>query len=416
MTKRILKEIQLDRISAVDRPAQSYALACILKRAEEPFDKAFRPEQARDEQGRWTSEGDAAREGRKHQAAAAVVGAGAALLGHHLLNQRGLEGATRAGERFGRRLSAKHGALGSVVGQHLARAAAARFAALPKAKAALLGGGLAALLSALQGDDTTSKRAPMTKEADMTEDEIEKLERDVDTLLERIDKVLHRIHVASPSGHSVTTETDDGENGDASYRDTWSATADANSPGNNASLGDGDGEEDDGDGEDGVAKASVNAYLRTNSEADRPGDLESSTHDKGPHKFLRMAMAIKNDRGIPMSEALAQARTELPDLYADYQRHQGSSVSKAAPTTYEDLVQVEIKKGFSPQLAQSRVANLYGYRGLDHRNITKGEAAGFALEDVADNIWKSDPSLSRTEALRQARFAQPNLYKRMQRV
>jgi hypothetical protein len=97
-----------------------------------------------------------------------------------------------------------------------------------------------------------------------------------------------------------------------------------------------------------------------------------------------------------------------------------SFLDKRGPTTFEDLVNIEMAKGVSAEVAGQRVAQLHGYRAFDHRNMSKAEATSVLAEDVllkrAEDIWQDDPSASRTDALRLARLASPQLYRRMCRT
>lgn len=234
------------------------------------------------------------------------------------------------------------------------------------------------------------------------------LESQVDDLIAKIDSELA---IDKARRRRVVVEhEDDG--------DTWSEHADSMSDGNNADLSDLSDDEDPEDEEDGqeIEKASINASISRNDMSNRPGAVSSSTHGQGRHKFEALADKIRNDEGVPKSSALAMARTRFPDVFASYQAHlrRPDNAFKAAPGTYEQLVSEQIAKGFSPAMAAQRVANLYGYRAFDNRTISKREGVQDAFERCADNIWKGDETLSRTEALRAARREQPRLFKAMQ--
>jgi hypothetical protein len=223
--------------------------------------------------------------------------------------------------------------------------------------------------------------------------------------------------------HKVTVESgDDGEDGD--YSDVISPSLDAkntdreNNDGDNGETMD-DEEEDDTDDEKSVSKASINEVVRTHSEANRPGSLSASRHPSSSnarHKFLGLVQDIRNKHGVPQTEAMAIARQYHPDTFADYQKQEASprSIGKAAPLTFEDHVAREMAKGCTEQVGQQRVMQMYG-NTLLRTDIKKSEIAGAVLEDAANEIWKADASMSRTEALRAARRANPTLYKRMQR-
>jgi hypothetical protein len=220
--------------------------------------------------------------------------------------------------------------------------------------------------------------------------------------------------------HKVTVESgDDGEDG---YSDDSNPSLDAK----NSDRANNDGEDDEElgdeeDDEDGVSKASINEVVRTHSEANRPGSLSESKHPSSSnarHKFEALVQDIKNKHGVPQTEAMAIARQYHPGTFADYQKQEASprSIGKVAPPTYEDLVNVEMKKGVTREVAGQRVAQLHGFRAFDNQtSFAKADIASAALEDVADQVYQSDASLSRCEALRKARLSNPTLFRRMQR-
>jgi hypothetical protein len=238
---------------------------------------------------------------------------------------------------------------------------------------------------------------------------------DLDELTKRLDNIVAEIdRQISKRTQSFHLTHDDGVD-DGREIDASDPTADDN-PGDDYY----DDELDDEDDGDTIEKASINEYLRENSSANRPGSLERSSHTSSSnsrHKFEAFALKIKNDRGVPLSEAMAQARQEYPDAYRDYQRWH-ATLGKRGPTTYEDLVNAEMAKGLNAECAAQRVAQLYGYRALDHRSISKREATAIVAEDqlmkAAQEVWE-DTSLSRCEALREARKSNPGLYRRMTR-
>jgi hypothetical protein len=132
-----------------------------------------------------------------------------------------------------------------------------------------------------------------------------------------------------------------------------------------------------------------------------------------------MVDKIRNDQGVPKSQAMALARQQYPELYRHYVGS-ASYLNKAAPGSFEALVGEQLAKGCSTyEQAAQRVVQQYGFRALDHRDMTKREATSVLAEDAlmkrAEDIWQDDPSASRTDALRLARLASPQLYRRMQR-
>jgi hypothetical protein len=244
----------------------------------------------------------------------------------------------------------------------------------------------------------------------MTKEQMDELGKQCDDLIVKVDRATgalskrkQRFTLEHDDGHD-----DDGDNG--TVDDTWSEAADAKAKGNNASLDDGeyDGEyDDDDDEEEDVGKRSVNEYLRENSEADRPGSLKSSTHSHKPHKFEALVTAISNTEGVPRSYAMSLARQRHPDDYDDYVN--GGRVSKRA----DDLIEMEIRKGFSPELAKIRVANLYGFRAFDHDHVSFAKGCLYEFADAAADIYENS-GLDRCESLRKARLSNPRLFKAMQ--
>jgi hypothetical protein len=195
------------------------------------------------------------------------------------------------------------------------------------------------------------------------------------------------------------------------------------SDGSNPSMDAQDDEDDEEDDQDSVGKRltkdSVNAFVRTHDDNNRPGTLSSSKHPSSSnsrHKFLALVADIKNSHGVPASQAMALARQYHPGVFDDYQKHAPTTnISKSAPMDFETAVEVEMRKGVTREVAGQRVMQMYGNL-LPRTNIQKAEVAGAALEDIADQAWQSDAGLSRTEALRKARLENPTLFRRMQRT
>jgi hypothetical protein len=252
---------------------------------------------------------------------------------------------------------------------------------------------------------------------------------DLDALIKRIDsltddisrtinKRVQRFHLEHDDGvDDASGDGNDGSGDNAAAEDTWSEHADASADGNNADLGDdGDGYDDEEDDGSDLGKASVNRFLRENNEDNRPGSLEHSSHTSSSnqrHKFEALALKVKNDNGIPMSTALAQARMQFPEVFADYQRwrRNGSNgIGKRAPATYEDLVAAEMAKGLNAECAAQRVVQMHGFRALDRRALSKREAVAVVAEDElmkrAEDIYQNS-ELNRCESLRAARQQSP---------
>jgi hypothetical protein len=242
-------------------------------------------------------------------------------------------------------------------------------------------------------------------------DRIDQLTADLDSLIRKIDRTLDAD--LAKRKQTFHLEHDDG-NGDGDYADASNPSMDA------ADDYDDDGydeydEEDDGT----IEKATINAAQMRNDPSNRPGDLATSTHpssDNARHKFVALTEKIANDQGIPKSQAMALARTQYPDVYANYVGAAG--YSKRAPTTFEDYVNAEMAKGCSYEVAAQRVAQLRGFPALDHRNLAKSEATAIIAEDklmkAANNVWENS-NLDRCESLREARKSNPSLYRRMNR-
>jgi hypothetical protein len=254
--------------------------------------------------------------------------------------------------------------------------------------------------------------------------DIDRLTAQLDDLVRKIDRTLdadfnkrvQRFHLEHDDG------VDDGSGDNASVDDTWSEHADSVANGNNADLeDDGDGYDDEEDDGSDLGKASVNRFLRENNEDNRPGSLEHSSHTSSSnqrHKFEALALKVKNDNGIPMSTALAQARMQFPEVFADYQRWRRNGSNgigkRAGPATFEDLVNAEMAKGLNAECAAQRVVQQHGFRALDHRSLSKREAVSVVAEDElmkrAEDIYQNS-ELNRCESLRAARQQSPRLMK-----
>jgi hypothetical protein len=261
---------------------------------------------------------------------------------------------------------------------------------------------------------------------------------DLDTLAKRLNDITAEID--KQLRHRVTIESHDGDGyDDADYEDVSNPSLEA----------DDDSDEPDDhnynelpdDDEDDLGKRSINEYLREHDSANRPGALEHSTHHSGghtttaavraaaPHKFDALVSHIQERDNCSRALALSRARQEHPDAYRAYQDFVASSpdseqysrrlIGKRGPLTYEDLCQIEMRKGVNAEVAAQRIAQAHGFRALDYRSLSKAAASSILAEDAllktANDIWSDDPTASRTDALRQARLASPSSYRRMQR-
>jgi hypothetical protein len=263
---------------------------------------------------------------------------------------------------------------------------------------------------------------------------IDQLSAEVDRLIKRIDhytkaKTKHRVVFE----HHMDTP-DDGDHGSSSnfgYGDGDSNPSASADNSDNDDDGDNDNPDnelpDEDEDEDAVVAKALdgsdsNSYLvNRNDGSNRPGALKTSTHAQPRHKFEALTLKIKNDRGVSATEAQAIARREYPETFRSFQEHSNTysgRTSKAAPTTFEQLVSAEMKKGVTREIAGQRVMQAHGSHALRHRSINKRDWGTIAAEDEllkrADHIW-SNSSLSRTEALREARLANPRLFKFLSR-
>jgi hypothetical protein len=278
---------------------------------------------------------------------------------------------------------------------------------------------------------------------------LERMVKHADTLLkagelDAAEALIDTITKMLKARHRVLVEHDDTENGDdGDYSDDSNPSMSAH---NNDSENNDDGEtldeDEEDDEEEDIGKASIASLINTNNAANRPGTLLSTrqlptSYNTGvtqavraatPQAFDVLVRAIMARDGVTRTQAQARARLEHPEEYQSYQtfnagsatneqqsrRNIGSHIGKSAPPTFEDHVMTEMRKGVTREVAGQRVMQMYG-NTLVRSDIQKSEIAGAVFENVADDLWKNDPSMSRTEALRTARRTNPSLFKRMQR-
>jgi hypothetical protein len=258
--------------------------------------------------------------------------------------------------------------------------------------------------------------------------DIDALTAQLDALVKNIDKAIDA-EVVRKRKQTFHLEHDDGNGNNYDDVSNPSMAADDDSDGD----GDGDGDgynpgagsevtlgDDDDEDDDGVTKyqqEETAAYAQRNDSTHRPGSLETSDHvssSNARHRFLALVAAIKNDQGIPATTAMAYARQKDPTGYLAFQ---GRSVTKSA----RSLLQQEMAKGVTEEIAKQRLVNLYGASALDEqsRAMSKAEATAVTAENEllkrAGALWEDDPALSRTDALRKARQDHPALYRRMTR-
>jgi hypothetical protein len=284
----------------------------------------------------------------------------------------------------------------------------------------------------------------------MTDAEIDALTAQVDGLIAKIDREVGKArHRRVTVGHFDDGDPDaDYGDGDSNPSLDASEADDEENPDNDLD------EDEDPDEEDGISKLGGNpkyqheetaGYQQGNDRFDRPGPLSSSTHPSaglatsaavqppGRHKFDDRVDHIKNRDSVTKQVALQRARIEFPGDYQNYQMFHagtstqeqagrrdgyGSNLGKSAPATAQSLIAAEIRKGFSYELAAQRVAQQHGFRAFDRQSSIAKRATDIAdtFKSAAVENWYDDASLSRTEALRKTRLANPRLFKAYQRT
>jgi hypothetical protein len=236
---------------------------------------------------------------------------------------------------------------------------------------------------------------------------------DIDELTKRVNDLVGEIDHFAKARHTYTFSHDDGNDGD--YEDVSNPSFSAEEDSDN---GNDDEEEDDNNTD--LGKASINAVLRTNSTADRPGALKHSDQTQPRHKFEALVSKIVNEQGIPKSQAMAYARQQYPDVYRSYQQltNGNGTTVKRAPVTFEDLVGEQMAKGCNYEVAAQRVMQLHGAAALHNRAFSKrvgrAENAEDELLKSAQDLWLDGDTADRCDALRKARLDNPRLFKALQ--
>jgi hypothetical protein len=248
----------------------------------------------------------------------------------------------------------------------------------------------------------------------MTDAEIAALTDQVEGLIAKIDREIGKAR------HTVTVTHDDGDP-DAEYEDVSNPSLSPDDSGNPGDDDFDDGLDDDED-EQGLTKAEVTAgYQNQNSAANRPGGLKTSTHTQPRHKFESLVDKIKNEQGIPKSQAMAYARQQYPDVYQSYQEHSNGngngSTFKRAPAAYEQMVEIEMAKGVNREIAGQRVAQQHGFRAFDQPSrITKRrDDLLFEFNKRTAEIMCQD-GVDAIEATRRVRKEDPRLFSALQRA
>jgi hypothetical protein len=243
----------------------------------------------------------------------------------------------------------------------------------------------------------------------MTTNSLDDLTRRLSNLTAEIDKQLrHRVTIESHDGEDDGDGYDDGDYEDVS-NPSLEADDDSDEPDGDSSYN-----ELPDDDEDHVGKRSINEYLREHDTSNRPGALKTSDHATYRTKTQAMVDNIASTENCSKTEAMRRLRERHPDVV------NGNPVSKRAsePVTAEQLIAEQVARGFSPAMAKVRVAQMYGFRAFDHRDMSKRELASSLTEndllEKAQQHWEHG-ELSRCESLRKARLERPGLYRRMQR-
>jgi hypothetical protein len=196
----------------------------------------------------------------------------------------------------------------------------------------------------------------------------------------------------------------------------------------------------DGDDIEHMSKASLTYAQTENNPMHRPGasaltahpsagvTLTPATRAASPHKFDALVDHVQNRDSCTRSEAMSRARQEYPDTYASYQDFQAASPTteqesrrligkSSGPQTFEGLVSEQMRKGVTEEIARVRVINQYGSTALRDRDFAKrvGDDVADQFHKRAEDLWL-DSECSRTDALRAARLAHPNLYNALRRA
>jgi hypothetical protein len=246
------------------------------------------------------------------------------------------------------------------------------------------------------------------KELEMTD--IDALQKKVADLLAdlgtEIDKARHR---------KVTVEHYDDGDPDAEYEDVSNPAMSANDDTNGTDENDDTtlDDEDDEEPEEELTKATINAAVMRNDPANRPGARKESTHSQSKHKFEALVSKIVNEHGIPASQAQAYVRVQYPDLYHSFQQFTPASTAKRAP----DLVEAEMAKGCTREVAAQRVAQLHGFPGFANPTRIEKRRADLVWEfqKRVDEV-KRDDRVDAAEATRRVRLEDPPLFAAMQRA
>jgi hypothetical protein len=249
-------------------------------------------------------------------------------------------------------------------------------------------------------------------EDQMKAPDLDKLEREVAAVIEKIDTILGK------RAQRTTLENDDDNEGDdinAASNPSLEAGDNDDNHENNV-IDDDQGEDEDDDQEEDEDD---------NQEEDEDiCKLVPTTTRPRPTEFDKRVEFVRGRDGISKIEAMSRAREEFP---GEYQRHQRfhsddpilaqstrrASFGKSAPVTFEDLVEIEIRKGCNESVAAQRVVTMYGSAVLRDRLSKRATDIKGTFADVTAGILDTE-DCSRTEALRKARLSNPRLFKALQ--
>jgi hypothetical protein len=253
-------------------------------------------------------------------------------------------------------------------------------------------------------------------------------------------------------GNGIDDDDDEDADNGTTVEDTWSEAADAKAKGKNASLkrakNNSDGEDDGDDDEDDpsytrkIAKWSHDYNLPHYGGTPSPTQ-PSSLGAEGPSQradtyqlsvtptvgqpartsFDSYVDQIAERDKVTRPVAMSRARIEQPKAYEDFQqfaseeptsaqhmRRDRGMTTKAAPTTYEDLVSAQMAKGVTEEVAAQRVMQQHGSFALRNRMIAKrGPSITRTFAKGAAQIMQAD-GVDRCEALRRLRKERPDWY------
>jgi hypothetical protein len=236
-------------------------------------------------------------------------------------------------------------------------------------------------------------------------DAIDRVADEVDTIVKQLARLGRQDEVRK--AHRITFEHfDDGEDPEEAAEDY--GDGDSN-PSLEASEADGDYDEDGEDDE--LDKRSINEVVRTNDPSNRPGSRKTSDHSTWKTKTQAMVDHISRTENCPKTEALRRLRDRYPDIA------NGNPINKSAPPTFEDLVNSEMAKGVTREIAGQRIVQLHGYNafaGGVSKRLVKGANAEYAFQKRVGEVMYED-DVDAAEATRRVRKEDPTLFAALQR-